>query len=111
MTELLGERRRRLLRDEVGRVAIRLFAEHGFDTVTVDDIAAAAGTSPLVVPAEAAWSATAAGRVGPLHRGSGMGLGTVSVSQAASAASMIASSRARVAPSLDWIDRPCRTVV
>ncbi len=46
MTELLSERRRRLLRDEVGRVAIRLFAEHGFDTVTVDDIAAAAGTSP-----------------------------------------------------------------
>jgi AcrR family transcriptional regulator len=46
MTELLSERRRRLLRDELGRVAIRLFAEHGFDTVTVDDIAAAAGTSP-----------------------------------------------------------------
>lgn len=46
MTEPLSERRRRLLRDEVGRVAIRLFVEHGFDNVTVDDIAAAAGTSP-----------------------------------------------------------------
>jgi AcrR family transcriptional regulator len=46
MTEALSERRRRLLRDEVGRVAIRLFVEHGFDSVTVDDIAAAAGTSP-----------------------------------------------------------------
>jgi AcrR family transcriptional regulator len=46
MTEALSERRRRLLRDEIGRVALRLFAEHGFDNVTVDDIAAAAGTSP-----------------------------------------------------------------
>ena len=46
MTEALSERRRRLLRDELGRVAIRLFVEHGFDSVTVDDIAAAAGTSP-----------------------------------------------------------------
>jgi AcrR family transcriptional regulator len=46
MTEALSERRRRLLRDELGRVAIRLFVEHGFDSVTVDDIAAAAGSSP-----------------------------------------------------------------
>jgi AcrR family transcriptional regulator len=46
MTELLGDRRRRLLRDEIGRVAMGLFAERGFDTVTVDDIAATAGTSP-----------------------------------------------------------------
>lgn len=46
MTELLSERRRRLMRDELGRIAIRLFAEHGFDNVTVDEIAAAAGTSP-----------------------------------------------------------------
>lgn len=46
MTEALSERRRRLLRDEIGRVAMRLFAEHGFDNVTVDDVAAAAGTSP-----------------------------------------------------------------
>jgi AcrR family transcriptional regulator len=46
MTELLSERRRRLMRDELGRIAIRLFAERGFDNVTVDEIAAAAGTSP-----------------------------------------------------------------
>jgi AcrR family transcriptional regulator len=46
MTEALSERRRRLLRDELGHVAIRLFVEHGFDNVTVDDIAAAAGSSP-----------------------------------------------------------------
>jgi AcrR family transcriptional regulator len=46
MTEALSERRRRLLRDELGRVAIRLFVEHGFESVTVDDIAAAAGSSP-----------------------------------------------------------------
>jgi AcrR family transcriptional regulator len=46
MTELLSERRRRLMRDELGRIAIGLFAERGFDNVTVDDIVAAAGTSP-----------------------------------------------------------------
>jgi len=46
MTEALSERRRRLLRDELGHIAIRLFVEHGFDNVTVDDIAAAAGSSP-----------------------------------------------------------------
>jgi AcrR family transcriptional regulator len=46
MTELLSERRRRLMRDELGRIAIRMFAERGFDNVTVDEIAAAAGTSP-----------------------------------------------------------------
>jgi AcrR family transcriptional regulator len=46
MTEALSQRRRRLLRDEIGRLAMQLFAEHGFDNVTVDDIAAAAGTSP-----------------------------------------------------------------
>lgn len=46
MTELMSERRRRLLRDELGRVAIGLFAERGFDNVPVDDIVAAAGTSP-----------------------------------------------------------------
>ncbi len=46
MTEALSERRRRLLRDELGRVAMQLFVEHGFDSVTVDDIAAAAGSSP-----------------------------------------------------------------
>jgi AcrR family transcriptional regulator len=46
VTEQLSERRRRLLRDELGRVAITLFAERGFDNVTVDDIVAAAGASP-----------------------------------------------------------------
>jgi AcrR family transcriptional regulator len=46
MTELLSQRRRQLMRDELGRVAIGLFAERGFDNVTVDDIVAAAGTSP-----------------------------------------------------------------
>jgi AcrR family transcriptional regulator len=45
MTEQLVERRRRLLRDEIGRIAVGLFAEHGFDQVTVADIAAAAGIS------------------------------------------------------------------
>jgi AcrR family transcriptional regulator len=44
--EPLQERRRRLVRDEIRRVAIELFAERGFDAVTVEDIAAAAGTSP-----------------------------------------------------------------
>jgi AcrR family transcriptional regulator len=34
------------MRDEFARVAIELFAERGFDAVTVDDIAAAAGSSP-----------------------------------------------------------------
>ncbi|MDA4088720.1 TetR family transcriptional regulator [Mycolicibacterium hassiacum DSM 44199] len=46
VTESMTDRRRRLMRDELGRVAMRLFAERGFDQVTVDDIAAAAGTSP-----------------------------------------------------------------
>jgi AcrR family transcriptional regulator len=45
MTEPLVERRRRLLREEIGRVAIGIFAERGFDQVTVADIAAAAGLS------------------------------------------------------------------
>lgn len=45
-TESLVERRRRLVRADIGRVAVELFAERGFDDVTVDDIAAAAGTSP-----------------------------------------------------------------
>jgi AcrR family transcriptional regulator len=43
--EPLVERRRRLMRADLARVAIDLFAERGFDTVTVDDIAAAAGIS------------------------------------------------------------------
>jgi AcrR family transcriptional regulator len=45
VTETFVERRRRLIRDEIGRVAIELFAARGFDAVTVDDIADAAGTS------------------------------------------------------------------
>ena len=49
MTETLVERRRRLLRDEIGMIAVELFASRGFDAVTVDDIAEAAGTSPRTV--------------------------------------------------------------
>ncbi|BBZ70533.1 TetR family transcriptional regulator [Mycobacterium paraseoulense] len=45
MTEPLTDRRRRLLRADIGRTAIALFAERGFDTVTVGDISAAAGIS------------------------------------------------------------------
>jgi AcrR family transcriptional regulator len=45
MTETLTERRRRLLRDEMARIAVDLFATRGFDAVTVDDIAEAVGTS------------------------------------------------------------------
>jgi TetR/AcrR family transcriptional regulator, regulator of mycofactocin system len=41
--EPLVDRRRRLVRADIGRVAVNLFAERGFDAVTVDDIAAAAG--------------------------------------------------------------------
>lgn len=33
------------MRDEIGRIAIELFVERGFDEVTVDDIAEASGTS------------------------------------------------------------------
>ncbi len=43
--EPLAERRRRLVRVDLARVAITLFAERGFDAVTVEDIAAAAGIS------------------------------------------------------------------
>lgn len=45
MTEALTDRRRRLVRDDIGRAAVRLFAERGFDGVTVADIALAAGIS------------------------------------------------------------------
>jgi AcrR family transcriptional regulator len=45
VAEPLIDRRRRLVRADIGRVAIDLFAERGFDAVTVDDIAAAAGIS------------------------------------------------------------------
>jgi len=43
--EPLRARRRRLLRDEIERIAIRLFVERGYDAVAVDDIAAAASMS------------------------------------------------------------------
>lgn len=43
--EPLRVRRRRLLQDEIERVALRLFLEHGYDAVSVDDIAAEAGMS------------------------------------------------------------------
>ncbi|MFI5041255.1 MAG: TetR family transcriptional regulator, partial [Acidimicrobiales bacterium] len=43
--EPLTERRRRLVRADLARAAIALFAERGFDAVTVDDIAAEAGIS------------------------------------------------------------------
>ncbi|MET9178222.1 TetR family transcriptional regulator [Kitasatospora aureofaciens] len=41
----LAERKRRLVADELTRAALGLFAEHGFDAVTVDEIAAATGMS------------------------------------------------------------------
>ena len=43
--ETLLARRRRLVRTDLARIAISLFAERGFEAVTVDDIAAAAGIS------------------------------------------------------------------
>lgn len=45
MTEPLTDRRRRLVRDDIGRAAVHLFAEQGYDNVTVADIATAAGIS------------------------------------------------------------------
>jgi AcrR family transcriptional regulator len=46
MTVSLQERRRRETSAEVSRVAMRLFAERGYDAVTVDEIATAVGISP-----------------------------------------------------------------
>ena len=48
MTEVtdLRQRRRAFTADEIERVAIELFAGRGFDDVTVDEIADAAGISP-----------------------------------------------------------------
>lgn len=43
--EPLTDRRRRLVRDDIGRAAMNLFAEHGFDNVTVADIAVVTGIS------------------------------------------------------------------
>ena len=42
----LRQRRRAFTADEIERVAIELFAARGFDEVTVDEIAEAAGISP-----------------------------------------------------------------
>src|SRR5688500_11186488 len=41
----LQDRRRRYVAQEIAQVAMRLFGERGFDDVTVDEIAAAAGIS------------------------------------------------------------------
>ena len=41
----IRQRRREFTADEIERVAIELFAVRGFDTVTVDEIAEAAGIS------------------------------------------------------------------
>jgi AcrR family transcriptional regulator len=45
MTQTLPQRRRDLVRREIGTIGIDLFVERGFDAVTVDDISAAAGIS------------------------------------------------------------------
>ncbi|WP_432832474.1 TetR family transcriptional regulator [Dactylosporangium sp. CA-092794] len=45
-TASLRERTKAAMRDEVAAVAIKLFAEHGFDAVTTTQIAAVAGISP-----------------------------------------------------------------
>jgi AcrR family transcriptional regulator len=42
----IRERRRAVVADEIERVAIELFAQRGYTTVTVDDIAEACGISP-----------------------------------------------------------------
>jgi AcrR family transcriptional regulator len=44
--EPLAVRRRRLVRADIARIAMRLFADRGFDAVTVEDVATAAGISP-----------------------------------------------------------------
>lgn len=38
-------RRRRLVQDEIARIAVRLFLERGYDAVSVEELAAAAGMS------------------------------------------------------------------
>ena len=45
VAESLQQRRRRYVAGEISRAAMRLFAERGFDAVTVDEIAEAAGMS------------------------------------------------------------------
>src|ERR1700737_2370781 len=41
----IGERKRRAVRGELSEVALRLLTDRGFDSVTIDEIAAAAGVS------------------------------------------------------------------
>ncbi|MDX6743927.1 TetR family transcriptional regulator [Actinocorallia sp. A-T 12471] len=41
----MAERKRRAVREELGEVALRLLAEHGFEGTTIDQIAHAAGCS------------------------------------------------------------------
>jgi len=45
VAEPLRARRRRLLRADIERVAMRMFLDRGYDAVSVDDIAAAVGMS------------------------------------------------------------------
>lgn len=42
----LRERRRAAVRADIDEAAMRLFAAHGYDAITTDDIASAAGVSP-----------------------------------------------------------------
>ncbi|MGB7142160.1 TetR/AcrR family transcriptional regulator, partial [Mycobacterium sp.] len=46
MTESLRDRQRAQIRAEIRRAAFRLFVERGYDSVTTEEIAAAAGVSP-----------------------------------------------------------------
>jgi AcrR family transcriptional regulator len=44
-SEDLRARRRRLVQDDIARIAVRLFLERGYDRVSVEELAAAAGMS------------------------------------------------------------------
>jgi AcrR family transcriptional regulator len=46
MTESLRDRQRAQIRADIRRAAFRLFVERGYDAVTTEEIAAAAGVSP-----------------------------------------------------------------
>jgi AcrR family transcriptional regulator len=46
MTESLRERQRAQIRADIRRAAFRLFVDRGYDAVTTEEIAAAAGVSP-----------------------------------------------------------------